>query len=45
MTRPLEKTRRRRTLLCLPLYVWTVTFVLLPLVYVAGVSFCERDAS
>ena len=34
----------RRKWLCAPLYIWVTLFVALPLVYVAGVSLCKRDA-
>lgn len=35
----------KRRFLCLPLYVWTVLFVVLPLFYIVGVSFFTRNAS
>ena len=34
----------RRKWFCAPLYIWVTLFVALPLVYVAGVSLCKRDA-
>ncbi|HIT68559.1 MAG TPA: ABC transporter permease [Candidatus Aphodomonas merdavium] len=39
------KKRSKKTWLCAPLYLWCILFVGLPLVYVAGVSFCTRDAT
>ncbi len=36
--------KNRRKWLCAPLYAWATLFVALPLVYVAGVSLCKRDA-
>ncbi|MCL1965270.1 MAG: ABC transporter permease [Firmicutes bacterium] len=37
--------RTKKTLLCIPLYVWAVLFVGLPLLYVLGVSFFARGAT
>lgn len=41
----MKKRRETKKWLCAPLYLWTILFVALPLVYVAGVSFCMRDAT
>lgn len=35
----------KKRLLYLPLYLWSIVFVALPLVYVVGVSFFARDAT
>ncbi|MDL2318933.1 ABC transporter permease [Eubacteriales bacterium OttesenSCG-928-A19] len=37
--------KSKRTWLCLPLYVWAVVLVGLPLLYIVGVSFFARGAS
>lgn len=37
--------KSKRTLLCIPLYIWAVVFVGLPLLYIVGVSFFERGSS
>ena len=37
--------RRTKTLLCIPMYVWAVLFVGMPLLYIVGVSFLRRGAS
>ena len=37
--------KSKRTWLSLPLYVWAVLFVALPLLYIVGVSFFARDAT
>lgn len=37
--------KSKKTWLSLPMYVWVVLFVLLPLLYVFGVSFYTRDAT
>lgn len=36
---------RKRTLLCVPMYLWAVLFVALPLLYVVGISFLTRSAT
>ncbi|MDR0898135.1 MAG: ABC transporter permease [Oscillospiraceae bacterium] len=35
--------KQKKTWLCIPLYAWAVLFVGLPLLYVVGVSFFERN--
>lgn len=37
--------KSKKTWLCLPLYVWAVLLVGLPLLYVVGISFFTRDVS
>jgi spermidine/putrescine transport system permease protein len=37
--------KQKKTWLCIPLYAWAVLFVGLPLLYVVGVSFFERNPS
>ncbi len=37
--------RTKKTLLCIPLYLWATVFIALPLLYVVGVSFFARDAT
>ncbi len=37
--------RSKRTFLCIPLYLWSVVLVALPLLYVVGVSFFARGAT
>ncbi len=37
--------RTKKTLLSIPLYLWTVLFIALPLLYVIGVSFFARGAT
>lgn len=40
-----EKARDRKRFLCVPMYLWAIALVLLPLFYVVGTSFFERDPS
>lgn len=37
------KKMSKKTLLCVPMYLWAILFVSLPLTYIVGISFLERD--
>lgn len=37
--------KSKKTLLCLPMYVWAVVLVGLPLLYIIGISFFARDTT
>lgn len=36
--------KERKTLLCVPMYLWAILFVAIPLLYIVGVSLFARDA-
>ncbi|MCL1796204.1 MAG: hypothetical protein FWG37_04850 [Clostridia bacterium] len=41
----MTKQGKKRTLLHVPMYLWAVLFTALPLLYIVGISFFERDPS